>query len=113
MPTVNLDDEERIFAALADSTRRKILLTLVESSPKTATQLAQDFPITRQGIIKHLDLLADAGLVQTQVRGREKQYVIRLEPLDGVKAWLDALGAKWDARLARLKAMAESDLDIE
>ena len=101
--------EERIFMALADSTRRRLLTTLAESSPKTATQLAREFPITRQGILKHLEILAAAGLVQIRAKGREKRYWLALEPLHDVSAWIEAIGAKWDARLQRLKALVEDD----
>lgn len=101
--------QDRVFAALADSTRRRLLTTLAESSPKTATQLARDFPITRQGIIKHLDLLADAGLVQAKAQGREKRYSLSPEPLESVSAWIEAIGAQWDERLLRLKNFVEGD----
>jgi len=103
---------EHIFIALADSTRRDLLATLAENSPKTATQLAQEFPITRQGILKHLDVLAAAGLVQVRPKGREKRYWLAPEPLRDVSAWIEALGAKWDARLQRLKELVESDEDL-
>lgn len=102
--------EERVFAALADPTRRQLLTTLAESSPKTATQLALEFPkITRQGIMKHLDLLVEAKLVQKRPKGREKRYSLTPEPLQNVTAWIDDLGAKWDERLNRLKALVESE----
>jgi len=101
--------QDRVFSALADPTRRRLLITLAESSPKTATQLAHDFPISRQGILKHLDLLAEAGLVQSYQQGREKRYSLAPEPLNDVSAWIDALSARWDERLLRLKAFVESE----
>ena len=104
-----IDSQERLFAALADTTRRQLLTTLAESSPRTATQLAEIFPITRQGILKHLDVLAEAGLVQVRPKGREKRYSLRPEPLHSVNEWIDALSAKWDERLTRLKDLVESD----
>jgi len=103
------ESDERVFSALADPTRRQLLLTLAESSPKTATQLAQEFPITRQGIIKHLNLLAQAGLVQAQPIGREKRYSFTPEPLHSVSEWIEAIGVKWDERLQRLKDLVEDD----
>lgn len=103
------ESDERVFSALADPTRRQLLTTLAESSPKTATQLAREFPITRQGIIKHLNLLAQAGLVQAQPIGREKRYSFTPEPLHSVSAWIEAIGAKWDERLQRLKDLIEDD----
>jgi predicted ArsR family transcriptional regulator len=103
------ENNERVFSALADTTRRQLLLTLAESSPKTATQLAQEFPITRQGIVKHLNLLAQAGLVQRQTKGREKRYSFTPEPLHSVSERIEAIGAKWDERLQRLKDLVEDD----
>ncbi len=99
---------DRVFAALADPTRRALLATLAENSPKTATQLAGEYPITRQGITKHLDMLTAAGLVQARAKGREKQYSLTPEPLVEVAAWLQAIGARWDARLGRLKQLVEA-----
>ena len=104
--------EGQVFAALADSTRRKLLSTLAEGTPKTATQLAEGFPITRQGILKHLDILEDAGLVHVQPKGREKRYSLLPEPLHSVSSWIAAIGAKWDERLQRLKDLIESDEEI-
>ena len=108
-----IEVEERVFAALADSTRRRILINLAESSPKTATQLAHEFPITRQGIVKHLDLLAEAGLVRSQHLGRETRYSFTPEPLENVNQWVERIGALWDARLLRLKAFIESGEDAQ
>ena len=101
--------QDRIFAALADSTRRNLIATLAQGTPRTATQLARDFPITRQGIIKHLDLLADAGLVQSKAQGREKRYSLSPEPLKSVSEWIEAIGLQWDERLLRLKNFVEND----
>lgn len=101
--------EERVFAALGDTTRRQLLHSLAKNSPKTATQLAREFPITRQGIVKHLDLLASAGLVQARIHGREKRYSFTPEPLDNISAWIEAIGKEWEGRLERLKALVESD----
>lgn len=107
------DIEDRVFMALADSTRRQLLITLADSSPKTATQLAQEFPISRQGIMKHLDLLVEAGLVETYTQGRAKCFVVRLEPLQNVNTWIASIGKRWEARLQQLKALVESDEELE
>lgn len=104
-----IDREQPIFAALADPTRRSLLLNLAENSPKTATRLAQEYPITRQGILKHLDILEAAGLVTVQQQGREKRYTVTLEPLSELDQWIKAISAKWDNRLLRLKAFLESE----
>lgn len=101
--------EAQLFAALADPMRRKLLLNLAENSPKTATQLAKEYPITRQGILKHLDILEEAGLVTVQQHGREKRYTLTPEPLAELEQWVKDLSAKWDERLLRLKNMLEDE----
>lgn len=98
-----------IFTALADPTRRSILVRLAESSPRTATQLAGDYPITRQGILKHLHILEQAGLVAVHQKGREKRYTLTPEPLTELDQWLKQINAKWDQRLLRLKHFVETE----
>ena len=63
------EHQQLIFAALADPMRRNLLVKLAETSPKTATQFAQEYPITRQGILKHLTVLEAAGLVAVHQEG--------------------------------------------
>jgi DNA-binding transcriptional ArsR family regulator len=101
------EHEQPIFAALAEPMRRSLLANLAEHSPKTATQLAQEYPITRQGILKHLTVLEAAGLVAVHQEGREKRYTLTLEPLSELEQWIDDINAKWDERLVRLKAWVE------
>lgn len=97
-----------IFAALADPIRRQLLATLAEYGPKTATQLATEYPITRQAILKHLTLLAEAGLVTVHQQGREKRYTLTPEPLSEVEQWVKAISTQWEIRLLRLKALLEA-----
>ena len=98
-----------IFAALADPTRRNLLVNLAEKSPKTATQLAEEYPITRQGILKHLHILEDAELVAVHQKGREKRYTLTPEPLSDIDEWIKEISAKWDVRLRRLKTLLENE----
>ena len=98
-----------IFTALADPVRRNLVLNLAENSPRTATQLAVDYPITRQGILKHLHILEDAGLVAVHQKGREKRYTLTPEPLSELDQWIKDIGAKWDERLLRLKTFLENE----
>jgi DNA-binding transcriptional ArsR family regulator len=102
-------EPQEIFGALADPTRRSLVMYLAAHSPKSATQLALVYPITRQGILKHLAILEAAGLVTAQQAGREKRYTLTPEPLDEVTAWVAELSAAWDARLLRLKALLEDE----
>ena len=94
-----------VFAALADPTRRAILASLAEHGPSTATDLSGKLAITRQGIAKHLGLLADAGLVTSDAGGgRRVLYRHRSEPIKVAQSYLAALAADWDGSLARLSA---------
>lgn len=100
-------EPQAVFVALADPTRRSLVGHLAGQSPKTATQLAAVYPITRQGILKHLAVLEQAGLVRVEQAGREKRYSLTPAPLADVAAWVAEIGALWDARLLRLKALVE------
>ena len=89
--------------------RRQLVVNLAQNSPKTATQLAQEYPITRQGILKHLQILKDAGLVNVSQKGREKRFTLTPEPLNEVDGWIREIEAIWDQRLLRLKTLLESE----
>lgn len=95
-----------VFAALADPNRRAILAALAAHGPSTATDLSGRLHITRQGITKHLALLADAGLVLSESGGgRRVLYCHRTEPIKVAQSYLAALAADWDDSLDRLSAM--------
>ena len=96
------DQQQRVFAALADPTRRQIVEALSTEGDTTATELATRLPITRQGVAKHLSILAEAGLVKTQRQGRETVYILVPEPLRETVAWVEAIHATWDKRLRAL-----------
>lgn len=64
-----------------------------------ATQLADDLPISRWGVAKHLNSLAGAGLVTVVQRGRDKFYYLTPEPMEETAVWLAAASARWDKRL--------------
>ncbi|HEY2642804.1 MAG TPA: metalloregulator ArsR/SmtB family transcription factor [Galbitalea sp.] len=95
-----------VFAALADDTRWDIL-TRLGSRELSASALATELPVTRQAIAKHLAALTAAGLVSANRSGREVRYRALGTRLTEVADELLAVGAEWDARLARLKAVAE------
>jgi DNA-binding transcriptional ArsR family regulator len=97
------DRADAVFSALADRTRRQVIRTLSEQGPSTATGLAATLPVTRQAVTKHLNALADAGLVTASRRGREKLYRISPRPLTDAVSWMADLGARWDDRLAALR----------
>lgn len=95
---------ERVFDALADPTRRRILAELASGGPATATDLAERLPITRQGIAKHLGLLADAGLVIAEP-GKQRRVIYRLHsaPMQVAQQFLAALARDWDTKLKSLQ----------
>ncbi len=99
-----------VFAVLADTTRRQLLDQLSRDGPSTATELARAYPVSRQAIAKHLSLLAEAGLVVSERKGREVRYHVDNARLDGAASWLAEVSERWDRRLADLLAhLAEGD----
>lgn len=103
--------QQAVFTALVDPMRRSLLLHLAKQSPKTATELAHDYPIMRQGILKHLTVLEAADLVVVRQQGRDKRYMLRPEPLTELEQWIKDVGALWDKRLSRLKTWLEDEQD--
>ena len=97
MPGLN-----EVFGALADPTRREVMLSLAERPGLTASHLAGELPITRQAVAKHLGALSTAGLVESTRQGRETRYTLTPAPLVDAMEWMTEVGAEWDERLARL-----------
>jgi DNA-binding transcriptional ArsR family regulator len=96
---------EAVFAALADPNRRAILAALASGGRATATDLAAALPITRQGIAKHLALLADAGLVAAQPGDRRRVfYRLQSGPMQVAQQFLAALARDWDGPLEALRS---------
>jgi DNA-binding transcriptional ArsR family regulator len=95
-----------VFAALADETRWDIL-TRLGSRELSASALANELPVSRQAIAKHLAALTDAGLVEAVPSGREIRYRALGARLSAVAAELDRIGSDWDARLDRIRSIAE------
>ncbi|MBL7259671.1 ArsR/SmtB family transcription factor [Paractinoplanes lichenicola] len=95
---------QEVFAALADPSRRAILAELAAGGPATATDLAAKLPITRQGVAKHLTLLADAGLVVAEPGERRRvRYRLDSAPMKIAQQFLAALARDWDGPLAALR----------
>ena len=92
-----------MFGALSDATRRTLLAAIAEHPATTATELAAQLPISRQAVLKHLNALTEAGLLDRTRSGREVRYEFRPAPLSEAVDWLTAVGAEWDERQAMLR----------
>ena len=101
--TADGDALDRLFAVLADPTRRALLQRLVREGPDTATRLVDQFAMSRQAVVKHLQALADAGLVAPERVGREVRYRATTDRLREAVTWLLDTGADWDRRAASLR----------
>jgi DNA-binding transcriptional ArsR family regulator len=97
-----------VFGALGDPTRRFLVQRLASAPDATATALAEELPLTRQAVVKHLGVLRDAGLVRNRRAGREARYELSPEPLAEAAEWISEVGGQWDRRLAKLKHLLES-----
>lgn len=95
---------DRVFDALGDPTRRRLVERLGTAGPGTAGELAADLPVTRQAVAKHLALLEEAGLVTRVRRGRSVEFRLAPGGFDDVARWTDRVGAEWSERLRRLQA---------
>lgn len=104
--TVTVDDD--LWSAVGDPTRRRMLDLLLASGPGTATSLSEELPVTRQAVAKHLAVLDRAGLVHATTAGRERRYDVDEAQLERAVAQLNAVGSTWDARLRRIKRIAEA-----
>jgi DNA-binding transcriptional ArsR family regulator len=98
---------EAVLGALADPTRRQVLEALAARPAASASALARELPISRQMVLKHLAVLSESGLVDSTKSGREVLFQVRSAPLAETADWLSSLAARWDSRLAALKARAE------
>lgn len=101
-----VDDD--LWSAIGDPTRRRLLDLLLEAGGATATSLSDGVPVTRQAVAKHLGVLDRAGLVHATPVGRERRYVVDQAQLARAVAQLEAVGSAWDARLQRIKRIAEA-----
>jgi ArsR family transcriptional regulator, cadmium/lead-responsive transcriptional repressor len=98
---------DELWAAVADPTRRRLLDVLLARGEASATALAAELPVTRQGVAKHLAVLDRAGLVEARKEGREVLYAVRPEQLDAATRRMAEVAAEWDSRLQAIKRLAE------
>ena len=100
------DDDDLVFKALADPTRRHLLDRLFERDGLTLTKLESDLAMTRFGVMKHLRVLEDAGLVATRRQGREKLHFLSPVPIR-------LIHDRWISKYAEHRVAALADLKHE
>jgi DNA-binding transcriptional ArsR family regulator len=94
---------DQVYGAIADPTRRAILSILAEGEVNIGS-LAERFPISLNGVSKHVKVLERAGLVQRTIQGREHRLRLNAEPLRDASLWLEHYRTFWESRLAALEA---------
>jgi DNA-binding transcriptional ArsR family regulator len=100
--------DDHLWSAIGDPTRRRMLDMLLMDGDGTATSLSQQLPVTRQAVAKHLGVLDRVGLVRATPAGRERRYRVDDAQLARAVAQLSSVGSAWDARLQRIKGIAEA-----
>ena len=97
------------FAALADPTRRALLARLGEEESLSVSELAQPFAMSLPAIMKHLDVLSDAGLIAREKTGRTVACRLTARPMEQAMDWLNRYQLFWSENLDRLAAFVEED----
>ncbi|MGN6525009.1 MAG: ArsR/SmtB family transcription factor [Burkholderiaceae bacterium] len=100
-------DAAGLFAALGDQTRLALLARLSPEEAVSIAHLADQAPVTRQAITRHLQVLADAGLVAGERRGREHLWRLQPQRLADAQAALASIAAQWGDALERLRAYVD------
>ena len=100
-------DAAPLFAALGDETRLKLLNRLSSGGPGSISHLSEKSSVSRQAITKHLQVLADAGLVRGTRHGREMVWDLNAKRLAVAHEHLDEISKQWDNALSRLRAFVE------
>jgi DNA-binding transcriptional ArsR family regulator len=98
---------DRVFAALADPTRRAVFERIAER-PQSVGALAAQLPVSRPAVSQHLKVLKDAGLVADEARGTSRIYRIDPQGLGPVRRWLDE---QWERSLENFRKLAEQEDD--
>jgi len=108
------DDDARVFKALADPTRRFLLDRLFVQDGRTLTELESELEMTRFGVMKHLRVLEEAGLVVARRQGREKLHFLNPVPIRLAHGrWVSKYAEPWAATLSGLKQSIEEENDAE
>jgi DNA-binding transcriptional ArsR family regulator len=103
-----MPDDDLVFKALADSTRRFLLDLLFQRDGRTLTELESELDMTRFGVMKHLRVLEDAGLVVARRSGREKLHFLNPIPIQEIhQRWIDKYRERHASALIDLKTQLE------
>lgn len=97
-----------VLAAVADPTRRTVFEMLVDAGPSTATVLSAELGISRQAVAKHLALLEECRLANSEKVGRETRFTAKPDQLQPVVSWTERTNDAWRRRLTRLGEVAAS-----
>jgi DNA-binding transcriptional ArsR family regulator len=103
------DGLDRTFAALADPTRRALVARLGDRESLSVSELAQPFAMSLPAIMKHLDVLSDAGLIAREKTGRTVACRLTARPMEQAMDWLNRYQRFWSDNLDRLAAFVEED----
>jgi len=102
---------DRMFSALSDPTRRALLARLEGEDGLSVSELAKPFPVSLPAIMKHLDVLSDAGLVSRTKQGRTVSCRLNAEPMEEAMNWLARYQRFWSQRLDALEALLNEQRD--
>lgn len=97
MPSVAVD---QVFTALADATRRHLLELIANQGPISASALVLSLDISRQAIVKHLQILEQAGLVSRRRVGKQIRFMVEAHQLAATGRWLVRMAQRWEPTLA-------------
>jgi DNA-binding transcriptional ArsR family regulator len=100
---------DRTFAALSDATRRALLMRLADNEGLSVSELARPFSMSLPAIMKHLDVLTDAGLITRRKTGRTVACRLNAEPMQEAVGWLNRYERFWSEQLDRLAAFVEEE----
>jgi len=104
------DELDPVWKALSDPTRRAIL-DLLRDRPRTTTEIVDSFPhMTRFGVMKHIDVLRESGLIQTHELGRKRMNSLNAVPIRRIyERWVSRFQELWSSELLRIKEIAEQE----
>jgi DNA-binding transcriptional ArsR family regulator len=108
MATATLPSVDQTFAALADPTRLEIV-TRLSRGVASVSELAEPFDMSLRAVLKHIEVLEDAGIVRTMKAGRVRRCELDRKPIEHVSRWIEQVGRRWERRLDRLEDYVRSE----